>query len=189
MDCEKALHLHDSHPVLMDKICEEIVESICDPNRTCSIPEGDDGAVYIADIQAINAINHVAVGSFWLDGIEYSFEVESGNHNGFVWRSVSEEAPIPDIKIVHQRYALEPSLEIVSKHILEGRQALLLAKWDAMVAREPFASIPSKFAYDVYFCPTDRVGHYWKAKAAKGGFVITTESEARATWERLASGC
>jgi hypothetical protein len=153
MDCAECEELDAAFPGMLDRIAEEITEQTWDRNRCCPAEAEHDGDVCVTDVQAINACNHVIVGSFWLGGVEYSFEAESGDRCGWVWRSISSDDPIPSIEIHHTKWALQPSREIIDKAVMTGTEKFLLAKWDALRFREPYVSMPSKYAYDRHFQP------------------------------------
>jgi hypothetical protein len=167
-------------PGLIDTIAQNICERH-DPK----IKEGDDGSLYIADRQNIDACNEVIVGSFWASGIEYAFEAENGNNAGWVWRSVSSDSSIPDIEIIRTQWALEPRSDIVAKAIMDGQESILLIKWDALLSRKEIASIPQSYGYDKHFSPGLKTNTYWREKAAEYGFVLVSDDQAKETRARL----
>lgn len=185
MDDPEAERLCAEYPEIMDAICEEITEQLWDKDRTCPLEEGEDGYVWISDIQAMNACNHALTGTFWVSGKEYSFEAESGDWNGWVWRSVAEGEPVPEIKIHHTVWALQPNDGLVSKAIEAGRGAFLIAKWDAFLQRPEYAKMPGKYGYDRHFAPGLKTERYWRDKAAEVGFVLVDDETAKETRKRL----
>lgn len=179
--------LDTKHPGMMEQICEEIAEQLWDRDRSSKLEEGEDGYVWIADIQAINQANHVLVGVFWLGGVEYSFEAESGDNNGWMWRSISADEPIPSIEIQHTKWALEPNSALVDKALRAGQGEFLVAKWDALSGREPYKSLPGKYAYDRFFQPGILIETHYRDLAAKVGFVLVDQQAADETRVRLLS--
>jgi len=161
--------IEDYKPGLLDEIALKICEG-----DDCNLEEGEDGSLFIADTQNINALNRVFTGSFWADGVEYAFEAESGNNAGWVWRSVEPDTNIPEIKIEVTTWALAPKEETVRNAIAKGNEEFLLQKWDALLTREEIASIPRKYGYDKHFAPGTVTERYWKEKAAKFGFVLAS---------------
>ena len=157
-------------------------------NRECEIAEGDDGHISIAEIEAINACNHVAVGVFWRGGVEYAFEVESGNNAGFVWRSISQDGPIPEIQITHTKWALAPRADVVEKHVQKGSQTQLLTLWDVFLERPDVAAILTKYAYDRHFQPGSKVESYWRGQADNVGMVLVPQEEADSVRALIAQG-
>lgn len=182
MDCEE---IENRHPGALDDISLEIAEHLWDRDRTSPLEEGEDGYVWVSDIQAQNATNHEVTGSFWLGGVEYSFRAECGDRNGWVWRFISADESIPDIEIHHTKWALAPNRDLVTQALSDGRGAFLIAKWEALIAREPCKSIPSKYSYDRHFQPGLMVESHWKGKAAEFGFVLVDEETAEEIRRRL----
>lgn len=185
MDCPTAVNLEARHPDVMEAILEGIGETIWDHDHTCSLEEGEDGYFWVSDIQAMNACNHAITGAFWVGGKEYSFEAESGDWNGWVWRSVSEDDAIPEIKIHQTVWALQPNEKLVSEAILKGQGKFLVAKWDAFLTRKEYAELPGKYGYDRHFAPGLKTEHYWKEKAGEVGFILVDKETADETRSRL----
>ena len=150
--------------------------------------EGEDGFISILDIEMIDVCNHVAVGSFWAKGVEYAFEVENGNNNGFVWRSISADGPIPDIVIEHTSWALAPKPEVIEGHLERNTPESLLILWDAFLKRPEVADLCRSYSYDRMFQPGVVVEDHYRKKASKMGFVILPQEhvdEVRANLERV----
>lgn len=185
MHHSEAERLESLYPELMEAIGCEIAEQIWDRDRFSEIEEGEDGYVFVFDVQAINACNHVIVGSFWAEGTEFAFEAESGDNNGFVWRMVSPDEPIPDIQIQQTVWALAPNDDLVRKAILSDQGAFLVAKWDAFLQRPEYAQIPGKYGYDRHFAPGLKTERFWKERAAKVGFILVSKEEAEEVRARL----
>lgn len=185
MDCAEANHIEEKYPGKLNDICEEIAEMLWDRARVSSLEEGEDGYVWVADIQDLNVCNQAITGTFWIDGTEYSFEAECGDWNGWVWRSISADAPVPTIEIHHTKWALEPNNELVGDALMKGEGKFLIAKWDALISREPCKSIPGSYSYDRHFQPGGSVETHWKDKAAKYGFVLVDQETANETRARL----
>lgn len=176
MDCPEIEKIEQHEGAgFVECVAQEITEMMWDRSRVSSVSEGDDGYVNITDMQMINACNHVAVGVFWVGGVEYSFEVESGDRSGFVWRSVSADNPIPEIKIEHTKWALFPTRDIIDAHIANGQAAFLLTKWGLFLERPDVVEICRSYAYDRMFQPGSKTETYWKARAASYGLHIGSE--------------
>lgn len=173
------------YPEKMEQIAEEIGEFGWDRAHRCAIPEGEDGHVWVDEIEMINAANHQVTGVFWLGGVEYGFRAQMGDRNGFEFLEISADGDIPDIKISRPRFALAPHQELVAKAIQEGKGSLLVARWDAMVARN-YPSLMRKYHYDRLFAPGEKTERHYREKAAEGDLQIVSEDEAKTVRERLA---
>lgn len=66
MEFSAAEGVEDKHPGGLETICEGRGEQLLDRDRTCALEQGEDGYVWISDVQAVNACNHALVGTFWL---------------------------------------------------------------------------------------------------------------------------
>lgn len=185
LDCPEAEEIDQKHPGALDEIAEEITEHLWDRDRVSEAEEGEDGYVFVADIVQLNACNHAITGTFWLGDIEYSFEVECGDWNGWVWRQISADAPVPEINYQPTVWALQPLASLVSKAIEKRQGQFLVIKWDAIAAREPYKSMPGKYGYDRHFQPGLQVERYWKEKAAEGYFELVDKETADETRKRL----
>lgn len=127
----------------------------------------------------INATNHQVSGAFWLGGVEYAFLVEMGDNNGFMFRELTADGPIPENKVEHARFALAPRQDLITKAVAEGQGAFLIAKWDAMLKREPYNQLIGKYHYDRMFAPGLKTESHYREKAAEVGFQIVSEEEAQ----------
>lgn len=138
------------------------------------------------DLERIDAINAHGSGVLTWKGREFSFHVVDGNNNGTELRGWEEagaefEPHRPTV------FVLAPRGDLVGQAMEGGRGAFLVAKWDALLSREPFASMAGKYAYDRRVQPGGLItGHYEKAAAA-GGFVWMEEKEAETLRERLSA--
>lgn len=152
----------------------------------CEATSGYEVAnVHILDRDQIDAINARASGIITIEGEEYSFHLESGNWNGTVLLAWQEDKAFEHR--VPTRWALQPTREIIGKHLAEGKGSFLLLKWDAILKNWPkVAEIPGKYAYDRRVQPGHKVETYWKAEAAKHNFVIVSQEEADETRAMLA---
>jgi hypothetical protein len=166
-------------------LSERVSEMCWDEDMTCGFEEGEDGYVWIHDRAKQDVINMTASGCFWAGGIEYAFEVDNGNNNGFVWRSVDAEGAIKDLDRSVTQYTLAPNRTAISNHIENGSGPGLIKLWDAFMERPELAEIPGKYAYDKFFQPGGAVKNYWEAKADKAGMVITTVEDAAEIRARL----
>lgn len=81
----------------LGQIIEAIADMMWSGDSSNSIDEGEDGAVWLSGAQSINAFNRVAAGAFWWGGVEYSFEAEADKWDGFKFRYLIDNAPIPEI--------------------------------------------------------------------------------------------
>lgn len=174
------------YPEKMEQIAEELGEFYWDREHRCTIPEGEDGHVWIDEIEMINATNHQVSGAFWLGGVEYAFLVEMGDRNGFEFRHLSAGGAIPENKVEHARFALAPRKDLITKAVAEGQGAFLIAKWDEMLKREPYDQLIRKYHYDRMFAPGIKTERYYRDQAAAGHFQIVSEKEAKAMRARLA---
>jgi len=140
--------------------------------------------VYILDHDRIDAINCRAHGIVTVDGEEYTFQMEDGNHNGTVLLAWNEDKAFEH----HQptRWALQPQRHLIDRAITENNGPFLLLKWDAVLKNKPdVAAIPGKYSYDRYVQPGCKVEGHWKAEAAKHHFEIVTEETAQETRQLL----
>ena len=159
----------------VDQIAETIGEMMWSGDRSDASDEGQDGAVYIADCQMINACNHLASGSFWWGGVEYSFLVENGNWNGFVFRELSDTAPIPDVTIQRTRWAIAP----LNVDVATPQQArTLLATWKIFEGRADIKEMLGSYNYDRTWQPGGLIEGHYRDKAAKIGARIVSEDHA-----------
>ncbi|WP_306150714.1 hypothetical protein [Roseovarius sp. MMSF_3281] len=185
IDCPEAEEIEQKHPGALDEIAEEITEHLWDRDRISEAEEGEDGYVFIADIVQMNACNHAFTGTFWLGGVEYSFGAENGDWNGWVWREISADKPVPEIDYKPTTWALQPIDSLISKAIEKGQGKFLVLKWDEIASREPYKSLPGKYGYDRHFQPGLKVERYWKNKAAEGRFKLVDQETADETRKRL----
>jgi len=169
----------------MDEISLDIGELYWDRDWISGIAEGEDGHVFISEIEMINATNYQISGAFWLGGKEYGFLVEMGDNNGFVWREITDEGPIPDARVERTRYALAPRSDIVQKHLQNGSSALLIGLWESFLEREQYKDLIGKYEYDRMFQPGSKIESHYRAKAAEVGFEIVSKEDADATRARL----
>lgn len=158
---------------------EDVMTAMCEATSGYDVP-----SVHILERDQLNACNHRALGSITIEGVEYSFQFESGDFNGSVlldWEGEREfEYHTPT------RYALQPIQRLISQAIESGKGDFLILKWDAILRNRPeVAAIPSKFAYDTHYQPGSRTSTYWREKAAKHLFDIVTEEEASSTRSHL----
>lgn len=170
----------DLEAPLIEKHGEKAVEAVCETisemmweRETSHGEEGADGSVWISDQQMINACNHIATGSFWLGGAEYAFEVENGNNNGFMFRHLSEDGPIPDIEIHHTVWDVEP----LDTPICDTKQKarFFLAKFDLLRKRDDVREIIRAYSYDRTFQPGAQIESHYRDKAARLGFRLTSK--------------
>jgi hypothetical protein len=185
MDCPTAIDLETRFPGQMEAIAELITDMGWDEKVTSEAEEGEDGCVFLFDRVTLNACNHAMTGVFWLDGTEWAFEVESGDWNGWVWRSVSAEGPIPEIDYKPTVFALQPNSTIVAQAVMANQGKSLVAKWDAFLERPEFKDLPRKYMYDRHFAPGIKTERYWKDKAATVGFELVDKDTANETRKRL----
>ncbi len=168
--------------------CERVAETIGEmmwDGRTESGPteeEGQDGHVYLSDVQEIDACNHMASGSFWWGGTEYSFLVENGNWAGFVFRSLSDTTPIPDVEIRRTVWAIAPANWMQCT----GENAdFMLRKWAALKGRADVKDLIGSFTYDRRVQPGEAINRHYRDKAAKLGAILVSEEEASDIWATL----
>lgn len=147
--------------------------------------EGDD-LVSIHDHERVNALNSRASGTVRVGDLEFAFEMEDGDRNGTVllhWgveeRAFGRSEPI--------RYAVQPTPEAIARSIEVGRVALLLAKWDAIVAQPQVAELLRAYGYDRHFAPGGVTETHWRSKAARMGLVIVHAETAAETRRSLAA--
>ena len=181
IDCKEADEIDGQFPGALNRIAEEICEHIWDESRVCPIEEGDDESVTVVDIQKQNATNQAIVGSFWLGGVEYAFEAESGDNFGWVWRTIAKDLPIPEIKIVQKVWALQPTSQLIREAVDNKRGPSLLKMWRLFKERPEVAELPGSYSYDRHFAPDGKTESYWKAKALSLGFVLVGKETADAT--------
>jgi hypothetical protein len=167
-----------------EKVCETISEMMWS-RQTSDGQEGEDGAVYIADQQMVDACNHIATASFWLRGTEYSFEVANGNNAGFVFYKLSADAPIPTIEIRRTEWDVAPA----EFPLLEDKQQAerFIWKWRLFRKRADVRQMLGAYAYDRMFQPGTKIEGHYRDKAAKLGMRITSK-EAVEERERLIAG-
>ena len=170
--------LAEKDKCLLDQICEEISELLCGYSDESSIEKGEDGHVSLHDTVQINAVNWEAAGYFWFYGKEYGFLCECGNNNGFVFRRLTEGA-VDGVEYVPIVYALAPSEENIRKCSDVRYAKSVLSHWDAVLGMDKISSIPSQYAYDMMFDPSNKTEKYWKEKAESYGFRITTEDQSK----------
>ena len=147
--------------------------------------DGNDADVTILTKEHVNMCNVVAKGSITIGGREFWFHAESGNNNGFVLRGW-EEAGQEYEPVRRTIWMLAPPMLLVYTRIQEGRGQALLDLWDGMIKQPDLADLAQKYAYDRYMQPGLVVESYWKGKAAKRGFEIVCEEEAKERRELLA---
>lgn len=146
--------------------------------------EGDDGHIFIADIQNRDACNQDITGSFWWDGVEYSFYCQSGNNAGFVWCEVSADEPIPDIEIHQTKWTIQPQNLGIDGDTVErmAEQAKLrLAVWDVFLKRTEVIEKLKNYMYDKHFAPGGRTENYYRDWATSIKAEIVTEETAKET--------
>lgn len=177
--------LYANYPEKMELIQERITDIAYDLGGFENPEEGEDCHVYVAEIIDINVLNKLISGCFWLKDIEYSFLIECGDINGWLWRELSKDNPIPDIKYRPTKYVLQPNNDVVAKHIEKGTGKLLLQLWDVISSRPQFKKIPESYMYDKHFQPGGKIEKYWRDRAAEGKFIIVTEEEAEELKRRL----
>lgn len=146
----------------------------------------DHDCVAFHERERINAINAHGSGVLTWKGREFAFHLVDGNNNGtelLGWEEAGTEFE-PHQPTV---FVLAPRPDLVDQALEHGRGGFLVAKWDALLSREPFASMAGKYAYDRMQQPGGQItGHYEKA-AAVGGFVWMEKKEAEMLRERLSA--
>lgn len=167
----------------VERITETISEMMWGGRRSEG-NEGDDGAVYIADVQMVDACNHVAVGSFWIGGTEYSFEVDNGNNAGFVFRKLSADTPIPNIEIHRTEWDVEPA----EFPLIETKEQAerFLWKWGLTRKNADVRKMTGSYAYDRMFQPGGQIESHYRDKAAKFGLRLTSKESVEERRQQIA---
>ena len=160
----------------VELVCERITELMIDESSFAGDGEGTDGHVYLSDCQMIDACNYRASGSFWWGDIEYSFLVDNGNRNGFVFRELSDTAPIPNVEVHRTRWAIAP----LNTNVRTPQQArFLLAKWKGFEERADVKEMVRDYSYDRTWQPGGLIESHYRDKAAKIGARIVSEDHAQ----------
>lgn len=170
--------------VLFPGLLDEIATGICEGDSHDELEEGEHGYFWVSDRHWVNRLNQIIVGSFWVDGVELTFEAESGDRNGWMWRDISPDKPVARIEDIAPKptvYALQPNEYIVRKSMAQGQSYFLLVKWDAFLKRKDLAELPRKYMYDKHFAPGSKTESYWRGKAEKVGFILVPEDQANET--------
>lgn len=145
---------------------------------------GEHESVTILERDRIDAINCRASGIIQIEGNEFTFQMEDGNHNGTVLLAWESDTPFEHHEPTH--WALQPMSGLVDRHIAAGRGPFLIEKWDIFLKRPEIAEIVRSYAYDRFVQPGLRSEQHYKAKAAGHHFEIVTQDEADRTRARLA---
>lgn len=164
-----------------DHLREDVMTMLAESSH---IADAHD-CITILDRDEIDAINCRAHGIIEIEGIEYTFQIEDGNWNGTVlldWngdRAFEHHVPT--------KWALQPSAALVGDALANDRGKFLVAKWDAMLARDEIASIPGNYSYDRRFAPGLKTEAHYRESAAKHHFVIVAEDQAAETRKALSA--
>lgn len=157
-----------------DDIAETICELMASRERSYGV-EGEDGSVYVSDVQMINACNHLAAGSFWHEGEEWSFLAESGDMNGFYYRELSKDAPIPKINYKPPAFQIVPIATIRN----QAEAKLMLVKIKAFRDRTETKELLAAYSYDRTFQPGGLIEKHYRDRAAKiGAKIVRSETAA-----------
>lgn len=138
------------------------------------------------DHERINAISAHGSGVLTWKGREFAFHVVDGDNNGTELRGWEEAGEVFE---PHQPtvYVLAPRPDLVVQANVSGNGAFLVAKWDALLSREPYASMAGKYAYDRMMQPGSMITSHYEKAAAAGGFVWMEEQEAKTLRERMSA--
>lgn len=140
--------------------------------------------IHVFERDTYDAINARGHGTIEVGGVEYAWQLESGNHNGTVLLAWESDKPFEPYH--RTEWALQPVSHLVGDAIAAGRGPFLILKWDAILKNRPeVASIPGSYTYDRMMQPGGKVEKHWKAKAAEHHFEIVSRETADETRKRL----
>lgn len=163
-------------PGPLENIHQTITEMMWNREYKHNIPEGENGHVYISDVVMINACNHISSGSFWWNDVEYSFEYESGDWSGSLFRQISDTAPIPVIDYRPEPLAIAP---LNYAQCTPKNAAFMITKWKLFETREDVQTLLRNYGYDRTFAPGSKTENHYRDKFSKLGIKIVTKSTAR----------
>lgn len=185
-----AVHPDQFYDEVYEKFVADIPDAADQDNILTMLSEvvsGYDGhhdCITILDRYASNACNHTGHGIIMWQGVEYTFNLESGNNRGTVlleWEGVGREfeEPIP------VQYALQPIGTLIDQAIMSGKGPFLVFKWDAVVKNLKLNETLRSYLYDRHFAPGTKTTSHYRAIFAKHQFEVVDHQEADETRARL----